>query len=214
MRTSTITLSALALVAGLAACSAEEPANPAAPRSELAPAGPGSGAVIIETPVAAFAVHLDAERGLLSVHAPSDVCQSGNVNVAQARFIITPSEIDQFLAQLKDDDAAVAVYEASSFAEAGIDGSFDLAGGSDIDFGQFCGFLLGPDRIAEGTVRRVSNLSNASFSVSWVGEITAVDDGSPVQLTEVYQLKADAREPGDSSQWRVNVSKILLSPRP
>lgn len=200
-------------VAALAACSTSEGESPLAPRSEIAPAAAGSGAMIIRTPTTAFVVHLDAERELLSVHAPSTLCVSGGVNVAEAQFVINPAEIGQFIALLKDEDAAVSIYRASSFAGTGLDGAFDFAGFPDlVDGVALCSFLAGPDRIAEGTVRRVSNLSNASFSVSWTGWIESAD-GDPIKLTEVYQLKADARNPGDSDEWRVNASKILLSPR-
>ena len=82
-----------------------------------------------------------------------------------------------------------------------------------VDVAKFCGFLTGPKRIAEGTVRRISNFSNANFSVSWTGFIDGVD-GQEWRLTEVYQLTADAHDPNNSDSWVAHVSKILLSPRP
>lgn len=157
-----------------------------------------------------FLLHLDAERERLSVHAPSDFCTTFRFGVVQVQEVTTPSAIEQRVVQLRGDDLPVAVYEANSFADAGFDGSFDVAGIVDLeDFAAFCAFLVGPDRIAEGTVRRVSNLSNASFSVTWTGTLERVEGGR-ARLTELYQLTADAQDPGDNAHWSVNASKVLL----
>lgn len=159
-----------------------------------------------------FLLHLDAERELMAAHMPSDFCLGGALGTLDVRAIDTSSEIEQRIVQTKGEGVPVAVYEADSFADAGISGAFDTAGFGNVlsgDVSQFCAFLLGPQRIAEGTVRRVSNLSNASFSVSWTGKLETPGGGT-LGLTEVYQLTADAQEPGDASQWSVNSSKILL----
>jgi len=159
-----------------------------------------------------FFLHLDAERNLISAHMPSDVCTTGSLSLVALQIVDTPSAIEQRLVQVKGEEVAVSVYDSDSFADFGITGSFDTAGFLQFllgDQAQFCSFLAGPQRIAEGMVRRVSNLSNANFSISWTGTLEKVGGGS-IGLTEIYQLTADAKEPNDASQWRVNTSKILL----
>jgi len=207
-------VSVLGLASVLGACDAASSDGAFSPAPALAAAAAGSGgAVIVRGTTLAFLVHLDSERGLLSVHAPSNVCTIGSLNQAEFKFVITPSAIGQFIAQLKSDDEQVAVYQASSFAEAGMTGTAEIGGLGDIvDFTQFCGFLEGPARIAEGSVRRVSNLSNASFTAHWVGTIQGVG-GEDVKITELYQLGADAQDPNNTDAYVVHVSKILLSPR-
>lgn len=159
-----------------------------------------------------FFLHLDADRGLISAHMPSDICGAGSLSLVNLQIVETPSAIGQRLVQVKGDDVAVSVYDSDSFADFGITGSFDTAGILQFILGnqaQFCGFLAGPKRIAEGTVQRVSNVSNANFSVSWIGTLEKVGGGR-VHLTEIYELTGSAHEPNDSSQWSVNNSKILL----
>ena len=215
MRTlSPTVVSLLAFTVVLGACDSATDDGAFSPAPVLASAAAGSGgAMVLRGTTAAFLVHLDSQRGLLSVHAPSNVCTIGNLNEVDFQFVITPSAIGQFIAQLKSDDGQVAVYRASSFAEAGMTGIAEFGGiGNIVDFGQFCAFLEGPNRIAEGSVRRVSNSSNASFSAHWVGTIQGVN-GEDVKLTEVYQLGADAQDPSNSDLWVLHVSKILLSPR-
>ncbi len=204
---------ALATIPALAAC---DPGTAVAPPVDVpafaAAANAAGGAVIVRGERTTFLVHLDADRHRLSVHAPSNLCTVGDFDQADAQFVITPSSISQFIAQLKSDGETVAVYDAGSFAEAGMTGSTGTGGiGNIVDVGTFCAFLEGPQRIAEGTVRRVSTLSNASFSAHWVGTLDGVA-GRPVRLTEVYQLGADAHDPADASQFVVHVSRILLSP--
>ena len=204
---------ALVTIPALAACDPGTAVAPpdGAPAFTVA-ADAAGGAVIVRGERTAFLVHLDAARHRLSVHAPSDVCTSGNFDRVDAQFVTTPSSISQFIAQLKSDAEIVSVYDAGSFAEAGMTGSVDIGGIGDIvDVGTFCSFLTGPQRIAEGTVQRVSVLSNASFSAHWVGTLEGVT-GGPVRLTEVYQLGGDAHDPADASQFVVHVSRILLSP--
>lgn len=215
-------LATLAALVGLVACDA----TTTAPDPGLTPAAPNSsassradaprllvarGATVDTFTRVEFVLHLDPERGLLSVHAPSDFCTTFQVGALEVHAVTTPSEIDQRVALSKGTGLPVTVYEADSFADAGITGAFDFAGFSDIlaDFPAFCAFLAGPDRVAEGTARRVSTLSNASFAVTWTGALERVDGGT-ARLTETYQLTADAREPGDTSQWAVHASKVLL----
>ena len=198
-----------------AACSGTDsissPAFQVAPSASMVPGtAAASGAIVIRTEVTTFLVHLDAANELLSVHAPSTVCGAGELNVADAQFVVTPSAIGQFIAQIKDPDEQVAVYEASSFADAGLGGSFDFAGLGDIvDFTAFCPFLTGPARVAEGTVRRLSNFSNASFVASWIGTIQGTD-GQSYRLREAYQLGADAQDPNNPDEWTLHVSRIRL----
>jgi len=104
----------------------------------------------------------------------------------------------------------VAVYTAASFADAGMVGTAGTAGFGGIqDVTQFCSFLVGPALVAEGIVRRISNLSNASFVARWTGTL-ATPGGATTTLTEVYQLRADARDPNNPDLWVVDVSSILL----
>lgn len=214
---------ALVLLAGIVACepaadglTAPDRTAPTAASVEATQAQSGLAVVrrasVDRFPQPEFLLHLDAERGLMSAHMPSDFCLGGAVGTLEVLEIETSSEIEQRIAQTKGESVPVAVYEADSFADAGISGAFGTAGFGNVlsgDVGQFCSFLLGPDRIAEGTVRRQSNLSNASFSVRWTGQLEATGGGT-LGLTEVYQLTADAQEPADATQWSVNTSKILL----
>lgn len=202
---------ALAVLAlGTGACGHDAVA-PVAEPSLSHQAGGAGGAVIVRGLRTTFLAHLDAERGLLSIHAPATLCLGGDINTADAQFVITPSEIEQFIAQLRTDDEQVAVYAATSFADAGMVGSAETAGfGGIVDVGAFCAFLEGPALVASGSVRRVSTFSNASFAAHWTGAITDADGGG-AHLTEVYQLGADAQDPNNPATWTVHASKILLN---
>lgn len=205
---------ALALVLALGAC--DRPATDAtlapersfAASPDAADASSNSGAILIRGQTSVLFFNFDAERGLLSAHVPSNVCSGGSLNVADIKIVTTPSEIRQRLVQIADDDSQVAVYRASSFADAGLTGTG--LGGADIP--KLCTFLAGPNLIAEGIVQHRQNLSNASFAAHWGGWITGVD-GSEVKLTETFQLRADAHEPNDPAGWVVDVAKVLLSSR-
>lgn len=202
-----ILLSFLALAGG---CGPESPVEPVAFEPALSVNAAG-GAMVVRGSTLSFLVHFDAERGLLSLHAPSTVCGAGSLNVDDFQFVTTPSAIGQFIALLRSGSEQVAVYRAGSLADAGIVGTAETAGiGGIVNFGAFCAFIAGPTRIAEGTVRRVSVLSNASFSATWTGTIDAVSGGT-VKLTELYQLGADAQDPSNPATFVVHVSKILLN---
>jgi hypothetical protein len=205
----------LLLLAPLTACDQADGTAPTGPEPSLAATptlSAENGATIVRMPQAEFVVHLDAARGLLAVHAPSNVCGAGSLNEGELLKVTTPSQIEQMNAQYRYDEGQVAIYRASSFADAGLTGGFDLTGlGGIVNFGQFCSFLVGPDRIAEGTVRRVSNFSNANFSVVWQGTLELVGGGW-TKLAETYELTGAADDPNNPDFWSLNNSKILLSP--
>lgn len=197
------TMRALVLIlAGgvIAGCEQRAPESVAAPEWESATVispEQSAGAVVEVDEANVFFFHFDAERGLLSAHLPSDFCLGEPLNVADRQIITTPSEIQQRIVQISDADSRVAVYRASSLADLTSD---------------FCGFLLGPTKVAEGTVRHTQTLSNASFASRWTGTIEAVGGGR-LHLTEVFQLTADAHDPNNPATWSVNASRILLSAR-
>lgn len=199
-----------ALAIGAVACGRDTVA-PTADPSFSGQAGSAGGAVIVRGTRLTFLAHLDADRGLLSIHAPATLCGEGGFNTADAQFVINPSEIEQFIAKLQADDEQVAVYAATSFADAGMVGAAETAGlGGIVDVGRFCAFLEGPALVASGSVRRISTLSNASFAARWTGALTATD-GSGVYLTEIYQLTADAQDPNNPDTWMVNASSVMLN---
>lgn len=168
--------------------------------------------VPIRTQMPEFILHFDAQRNLIAAHLPIDICAGGTLSFIELLVVDTPSAIAQRIVHTEGDAVSVAVYEADSFADAGINGSFDTAGFNAVitgDVGKFCSFIAGPRLIAAGTVRRVSNLSNASFSVIWTGTLQT-PGGDTLHLSENYQLTGSALDPADTSQWSVNTSKILL----
>ena len=201
----------LALAVGMAAC---EPTESTAPHiaslAVSADAGAAGGAAVIRGQTLSFLAHFDASRQLLSVHAPSNLCSGGNVNVNDFQFVITPSAVEQFIAQLRSNAEQVAVYHAASFADAGMVGTAGTAGfGGIVDVARFCDFLAGPTLVGEGTVRRISNFSNANFVARWTGGLST-PEGTSITLTEIYQLRADAQDPNNQASWVVDVSKVLL----
>ena len=208
-------LTSLLPVITLVACDASPASELAAPEIQAdrsASSTGSSGAMVIRFQNVEFMIHLDAGRGLMSVHAPSDLCLGGSLGTLEVQRVTTPSQIEQVVFQTKGSDLPVAVYEATSFADAGVSGSFGTANFFDVitgDVARFCAFLQSRALLAEGTVRRVSNASNASFAVTWTGTLDRINGGQAT-LTEVYQLKADAQDPNDTSRWVVHVSKILL----
>jgi len=198
-----IALTAAAMCA--ASCDSTGPTAALAVRPSFA-----GGASVIRGQTLSFLAHLDAERGLLSLHAPSNLCTDGDININDFQFVVTPSTIEQFIARLSASAEQVAVYTAASFADAGMVGTAETAGfGGIVDLEQFCSFLEGPTLVAEGTVLRVSNFSNASFVARWTGALTTPGGGTTT-LTEVYQLRADALDPNNADRWVVDVSSILL----
>ncbi|HEX9728203.1 MAG TPA: hypothetical protein VGA37_06850 [Gemmatimonadales bacterium] len=173
-------------------------------------ANEAGGAVIVRGTVSTFLAHLDTRRGLLSIHAPTTLCLGGGFNTAEAQFVTTPSEVQQFIAQLRSDNEQIAVYAATAFADAGMVGTAGTAGiGGIVDVGAFCAFLQSPALVASGSVRRVSVFSNASFSAHWTGAITS-PTGESRRLTEVYQLGASVHDPNNPATWVVHASKVQL----
>lgn len=160
---------------------------------EAAPQSQGAFVEFDETAV--FFFHFDAQRGLLSAHLPSDFCSGAPLNVGDRQIVDTPSEIEQRFVKIQDGDSRVAIYRASSLDDL---------------FSDFCGFLGGPTLVAEGTVRHTQTLSNASFAAHWGGTVES-EDGTTFQLSEVFQLTADAQDPNNADKFSTNASKILLA---
>lgn len=182
--------------------------------STTADVNAASGAVIVRFQAITFTLIFDAERQLLAAHMPSDVFVCGGsepLNVVEVQRVTTPSEIGQRMAKQTSDEV-VAIYRATSPADAGLAASINFFGFFDIfDGTQFCDFLRGPDRIAEGTVQRISTFSLASFHGRWTGTIQGVD-GRDYHLTEVYELTADAHDPNNPDTFAEPVVRILLQP--
>lgn len=172
----------------------------------------GSGAMVGRFPSGSFLLIYDAETELLAAHMPSNICAGGGANIVEVQRVDLPSDVVESVSLVKSDDAQVAIYDAGSPAEAGLAAGIDFFGQQNIvDVVQFCGFLLGPDRIAEGSVRRVSTLSPASFHARWTGTIEGVD-GRDYKLTEVYQLNADVHDPNNPDTFKQVVASIKLRP--
>lgn len=159
-----------------------------------------------------FILVYDVETELLAAHMPSDVCASGNFNVFEVQRVETPSDVVPLVNEVKSKEARVAVYHAGSPAEAALASGIDFFGPADIvDVGQFCAFLAGSDRIAEGTVQRISTFSPASFHARWTGTIQSVD-GRDYRLTEVYHLNADVHDPNNPDSFEQTVARVELRP--
>ena len=127
-----------------------------------------------------FFFSADEKNNLMSIHFPLDVflCGGGATpNLADAQFVVTPSEVQKVLALIQDGDGAVAVYGTSDFTEA-----FG-PGGPLSDLPHMCAFMNGEKKLAEGTARRVSVFTTTSFSGAWTGTLTDAD-GHPVQYAE------------------------------
>lgn len=197
----------------IAACSPASDSNALAPSFAISPASVAGGALILRFSTVSFILVFDAERGLLSAHMPSDICGAGELNRVEVKRVVTPSEIDQVLAQVKGEER-VAVYHATSPAQAGLSAPIDFFGFPNVvNFPLLCSFLAGPNRIAEGTVQRISTFSAASFHARWTGTITGVA-GTVYQLTEIYQLNAAAHDPTNPATFQQQVANILLQPLP
>jgi hypothetical protein len=167
------------------------------------------GALIIRDQTRAYYFDLDADHQLLSVHMPVwDLSLCGGTSffdVVERTRIITPSDVEQFLVHISDDQSSVGVFRAVTFEEAGLAPGFDRA--------TFCAFINSSAKIAQGSVHHVQNLSNGSFSSQWGGKI-AGDDGTRYAYSESYQLTADTHDPADASQWVEHVTHIKLSSLP
>lgn len=177
----------------------------------------GSGAVVGRFSNIFFILVYDAETELLAAHMPSSFCGEdglnvGDLNVIEVQRVQTPSDVVPVVNTAKSDDAQVAVYHAGSPAEAALASGIDFFGfGNIVDLNQFCAFLTGPNRIAEGSVRRISTFSPASFHARWTGTIEGVD-GRDYKLTEVYQLNADIHDPNNPDTFDQVVASIKLRP--
>ncbi|HSJ14071.1 MAG TPA: hypothetical protein VK939_06635 [Longimicrobiales bacterium] len=159
-----------------------------------------------------FLLIYDAQSQLLSAHMPSDICGAGEFNVIDVRRVRTPSPVNSVASTITDDDSQAAVYRAESPGDAGLSGDLSFFGFADIaDLSQFCAFLGGPNLIAEGTVQSISTFSAASFHLRRTGIIQGLD-GQDYQLTEVYQLNADAHDPNNPDTFTEVVSRISLNP--
>ncbi len=191
---------AIAVLAGLAACDQAQSTAPAArsPRADVVSPPQSHGALVFTDDQAVYFFTLDTDHELLSAHLPLDFCTGGGLNVGARLVVATPSQIEQRLVKIQDGDSEVAIYHATSFDGLNAD---------------LCGFLLGPDKVAEGTVRHTQTFTNASFAAHWGGDVEGAD-GSSMHLSETYQLTASALDPNNPAYWSENVSKILLSPRP
>lgn len=208
---SLLTAGVLGLTMLTTACQDTATDAPLEPAFAAVMANAAGGALIVRFNASSFIVHLDADAGLLSLHAPSTICGAGSLPVVEVMQVRTPSAIGQFIAQVKAPAEPVAIYHATSFADAGISSDLEFAGFANLaDVGAFCAFIEGDRRIAEGIARRISTLSNASFTAHWTGKIQGVD-GEQYGLTEVYQLGADAHAPNDASSFVEHVSSIRLA---
>jgi hypothetical protein len=223
MRTPGWTVMAILAVMTLGACDrapdealvTPDRGGPAAASSSAGPAA--SGVVILARPdtfsTIQFILIFDAERELLAAHMPSDICGDGAFNVVRFQRLRTPSAIGQVIAK-QTGDGQVAIYRASSLAEAGLASDISFISFSDlVDIGTFCSFMSGPNRIAEGTVNLLATFSFASFHARWIGTIQGVD-GQDYRLTEIYQLNADIFDPNNVDTFTEPVVEILLRPIP
>ncbi len=216
----------LLAAACIAACGEGSTASPAAPAAPVAAAVAAAdaspdvvgadGAALMRFANLEFLVVFDAERQLLSVHAPSNLClPEGAFNTVEVLRVLTPSEIGERLVQVTSDAVRISVYHATSTAEAGFTGDLSLLGIGNLvgDGSQFCAFILGPERIAEGTARRISTFSNASFHEGATGTLQGVD-GHAYQLSESYQLNAAADDPFNPATFVERVADVRLKRLP
>ncbi|MGH7530158.1 MAG: hypothetical protein ACREMN_07225 [Gemmatimonadales bacterium] len=205
----------------LGACEGARPESALAPQTELlaasttADVNAASGAVIVRFTTVTFTLIFDAERQLLAAHMPSDAFVCGGsepLNLVDVMRVTTPSEIGQRFALQTSDAERVAIYRATSPADAGLAASINFFGFNNIfDGAKFCDFLTGPTRLAEGPVQRISTFTLASFHGRWTGRLAGVD-GRAYQLTEVYQLTADIHDPNNPDTFAEPVVRILLQP--
>lgn len=179
----------------------------------VAPQANLNGATVQQFTTTAFSLIYDAESQLLAAHAPSNICSGGSLNQVDVLRVFTPSAIGQRFAQQQADEQ-VAVYHATSPAEAGLSAPISFFGfGNIVNFGQFCAFLSGPNLIAEGTAQRISTFTLASFHGRWTGTLAGVD-GRNYRLVETYQLNADIHDPNNPATFTEPVVRILLEPLP
>jgi hypothetical protein len=143
---------------------------------------------------------------------PSNVCGDGELNVVDVRRVRTPSPVNTVASTIKDDDSRAAVYRVESPSEASLSGDLSFFGFQNVvDLSAFCAFLTGPNLIAESTVQSISTFSAAGFHLRRTGTIQALD-GQDYQLTENYQLNADAHDPNNPNTFTEVLSSVSLTP--
>lgn len=189
------------LLLAVGACADTAPERLLAPEAVAAtahtPPPSLNGALVTFDQMYVYFFHFDEQRGLLSVHGGGLFCGGSPPNIGDRQIVTTPSEIEQTLVKVQDGDSHVAVYRASSLNDA---------------FPDLCGFLNGPNKVAEGVVRHTQTFTAASFAAHWGGTVQAVDGGE-LHLSESYQLTADAHDPNNPATWSLNASHVILSPR-
>lgn len=204
-----LVLGAFLSVAALTAC--DRPADPAAPDANVSPSL--NGASVDRFSTTSFLLIYDPATQLMAAHFPSDLCTpSGAYNIVDVHRVLTPSPIGQRAVTVSGTETE-AIYHADSPADAGVSATINSFGsGNLVDDGtQLCSFLLGPTRIAEGQVERVSTFSLASFHLRATGTVQGVD-GQDYRLTEEYQLNADVHDPFNPATFTEPVIKVDLQP--
>ncbi|MGD2069279.1 MAG: hypothetical protein PVI57_11445 [Gemmatimonadota bacterium] len=191
---------ALGLALALGACTADAP-TPLAPErvgsavaaEDIGTASASSrGAFITMDETIFFFTHFDARRGLMSVHgAIVELCEGLPLSTTPRTIVATPAEVGQRLVKIGERDQPVVVYRT--------------------DTGQLtCGLVLSPEaRVAAGTVHHDQVFTLASFKATWRGRVTG-PDGTPLRLTEAYQLTGDLHDPNNPDFWSLNASEILV----
>ena len=164
--------------------------------------GPGSpGPIIMRVAgLPVFLVVNDPQRNLMSIHLnvlDNPICGAGGFDEFDVQRVSTPSVIEAFIAHRTADETSVAVYSTADFEEAGF-----LATGFDPSI--FCSFIVGPKKLAEGTVR-YERLAVLPFEITdrWVGVLNA-GDGTPIRYTDIQRGILDPSS-GDFVRFTDNI---------
>lgn len=204
----------IALVPLVGCDTSPDPLAPTPPPATVRAEAPGNGggAVVTRFQNTEFILVFDEKRELLAAHMPSTVCREPGLNPVDVMRVEKPSQVATVFAKVTSDDAVVSIYHATSPSDAGLEATIHSYGFPNVvDFDAFCAFLEGPDRIAEGTVRRITTFTGASFHGRWTGTLQGTD-GRDYRLTEVYQLNADAHDPFNPDTFFEPVVAIHLRP--